>query len=141
LEHFAWWLENEEKVPATLDALSPSRIRTFLVYAREPHPTGRYGSSAPSARREARPSTVHTYFRDLRAFAHFWLAEEPLDENPLRNVKAPRVPIDQIQPLSSAQVQALVDAARRTRTPERDVAVVCYSWTRGCAPASCATSQ
>jgi hypothetical protein len=42
-----------------------------------------------------------------------------LDETPLKNVKAPRVPVDQLQPLSSEQVQALVDAARRLQLPER----------------------
>src|SRR5262245_49222102 len=28
-----WWLENEEATAATLEALTPARIRAFLVYA------------------------------------------------------------------------------------------------------------
>lgn len=67
---------------------------------------------------------MHAYFRMLRAFTNFCLAEGLLQETPLKNVKAPRVPNDQIQPLVPEQVQALVDAARRTRAPERDVAVI-----------------
>lgn len=119
-----WWLEHEEEVPTTLSAVTPTRLRAFLAYAREARPEGRWGSQAPSARREARPATVLTYYRDLRRFINFCLAEGLLDESPLRNVKPPRVPADQVQPLAADQVQALVDVARRTRTPERDVALI-----------------
>src|SRR5205823_4283173 len=49
LAHFIWWLENEERVAATLEALTPARIRAFMAYAREPNREGRYGSSSPSA--------------------------------------------------------------------------------------------
>lgn len=124
LGRLLWWLEHEEEVPVSLASITPPRLRAFLAYAREARPEGRWGSQAPSARREARPATVLTYYRDVRRFINFCLAEGLLDESPLRNVKPPRVPADQVQPLSSEQVQALVDAARRTRTPERDVALV-----------------
>jgi integrase/recombinase XerD len=67
---------------------------------------------------------VNAYFRILRAFSNFCLAEGLLEETPLKNVKAPRVPTDQIQPLSQEQLQGLVDAVRRTNAPERNVAVV-----------------
>lgn len=124
MDRFLWWLENEAEAPAALTSLTPVRIREFLAYAREPRPEGRYGSDRPSAKREARPATVHAYFRAIRAFSNFCLAEGLLEETPLKNVKAPRVPNDQIQPLSPEQVQALVDAARRTAAPERNVAVI-----------------
>lgn len=124
LERFCWWLVNEEEVSPTLDALSPARVRSFLAYLRQPAPGGRFGSAAPHVKREARPSTVFTYYRDLRAFVNFLLAEGLVEENPMRNVRAPRVPADQIQPLEPEQVQALVDAARRGRAAERDVALV-----------------
>lgn len=124
MARFCWWLENEEKVPPTLDKLSPATIRTFLSYAREPRPSGRYGSERETAKREARPATVSAYFRCLRAFSNFCIAEGLLDETPLKNVKAPRVPTDQIQPLDPEQLQSLVDAARRTASPERDVSII-----------------
>ena len=124
MARFCWWLEHEQRVPLTLGELSPATIRDFLSYAREPRPGGRYGSTRESAKREARPATVSAYFRCLRAFSNFCLAEGLLDETPLKNVKAPRVPSDQIQPLDQEQVQALLDAARRTRAPERDVAAI-----------------
>lgn len=124
MERFCWWLEHEEKVSPTLGALDPATIRAFLTYAREENPKGRFGSSRESAKREARPATISAYFRCLRAFSNFCLAEGLLDETPLKNVKAPRVPTDQVQPLDNEQLQALIDAARRTRAPERDVAVI-----------------
>lgn len=124
MERFCWWLEHEEELTPTLAALEPATIRSFLAYARDPNPQGRFGSTRASAKREARPATVNAYYRILRAFMNFCLAEGLLDETPLKNVKAPRVPTDQIQPLDAEQVQALVDAARRTKAPERDVAVI-----------------
>jgi integrase/recombinase XerD len=125
MDRFIWWLENEEECAATLDALDPIRIRSFLAYAREPRQAGRYGAAdRQSAQREARPSTVHAYYRQIRALVNFCIAEGLLSESPLRNVKAPRVPTDQVQPLNEEQVQDLLDAARRGRTPERDVAII-----------------
>jgi site-specific recombinase XerD len=124
MERFCWWLENEAALSPTIDALSPATVRTFLAYAREPHPEGRYGSSRESAKREAPPATISAYFRCLRAFANFCIAEGLLEETPLKNVKAPRVPTDQIQPFDQEQVQAVLNAARGTITPERDVSLI-----------------
>lgn len=124
LDRFMWWLENEEATTLTFDALTPNRIRLFLTYVREANPAGRFGSIRPSAKREARPATVHAYFRILRAFFNFLSEEGLLTTDPLKNVKAPRVPNDQIQPLSATQLQQLLDAARRSRAPHRNVAVI-----------------
>jgi site-specific recombinase XerD len=124
MEKLAWWLQNEVGVRALLSELSPATIRAFLSYTREERPEGRFGSAQPNARHAARPSTVQTYFGCIRAFVNFCLAEGLLTESPLANVKSPRVPKDQIQPLDPSQVQALVDAARRSRAPERDVALI-----------------
>lgn len=124
LDRFLWWLEHEAEAAPTLDSLTPDRIRDFLAYARAPRAEGRYGSGHARAKGVARPATVNRYFRELRALANFCLEEGLLKETPLRNVKAPKIPDDQIQPFSAEQVQALVDAARRGPDPDRDAAVV-----------------
>ncbi|MGV3719564.1 MAG: tyrosine-type recombinase/integrase, partial [Actinomycetota bacterium] len=124
MDRFLWWVENELQQPATRDALTPSAIRLFLAYAREARPGGRYGSDHPRAKAAARPATVNAYFRIIRAFTNFCLAEGLLKETPLKNVKAPRVPTDQIEPFTEEQVQSLLDAARRGRNPERDAALI-----------------
>src|SRR5207248_2475754 len=79
MEHLAWWLENEAEVTATLASLTPDRIREFLGYVRAAHPEGRWAPDAhgrkhASTRRPARPSTVRTYYRDVRAFCGFCAA-------------------------------------------------------------------
>src|SRR6266536_5415112 len=128
MDRFAWWLENEAEVSPTLDQLTAYHVRGFMAYLREPHAAGRFGCERdPGAKRAARPSTVATYHRDLKALVRFLLAEGLLESDPLHNVKPPRVPDDQIVPLTQEQVQALLDAARRDgrgRHPERDVALV-----------------
>lgn len=124
LDRYCWWLENEARITPTLAAVAPDVVREFLAYAREANPQGRFGCQRATAKREARPATVNAAFRILRAFVNFCLAEGLLKEDPLKNVKEPKVPKDQVQPLDGEQVQALVDAARRTKAPERDVAVI-----------------
>lgn len=121
---FGWWLMNEEEAEPSLEALSPARIRLFLTYLRQERPDGRFGSDTPNACRAARPSTVHTYYCCLRAFVNFCLAEGLIEETPLKNVKAPRVPNDQVQPFTAGQILELLSAARQSRTPERDTAII-----------------
>lgn len=121
---FIWWLENEERISPDLACLTPSLIRRFLTYVRDPHPTGRFGRNRVTSQREARPSTVNDYYRYLRAFTNWCREEGLLHHSPLKNVKAPRIPNDQLQPLSPKQCQALLDATRLTKEPERNRAII-----------------
>lgn len=124
LNRFLWWVENQEETPVDRYALTADRLRAFLAYIQEPTKTGRFGCDRASAKRAPRPATINAYYRVLRAFANFCVEEGLVGETPFRKVKEPKVPDDQVQPLTHEQVQALVDAARRTRNPERDVAVI-----------------
>jgi integrase/recombinase XerC/integrase/recombinase XerD len=71
-----------------------------------------------------RPASVSAYYRILQAFLNFCVAEGYLPATPLRRVKGPRVPLDQVRPLTSQQVQALIDSARRSRNAHRDATVI-----------------
>lgn len=124
VERFCWWLENAAEDSPTLDALNAANVRAYLTYARQGSTSGRYGSEHPGATRQARPSTVATYYRVLRALVNWSLQEGLLDDNPLKNVRQPRVPLEQVQPFEPDQVQALIDGARRGRAPQRDVALI-----------------
>jgi integrase/recombinase XerD len=119
-ERLEWWLLNEDKTGVALEDLTTARIRSLLSYCREAQSGGRFGCAHPVARRKARPSTVQTYYRDIRAFLNFCVQEGLLDENPMRNIKPPRVPCDQVQPFTAEQVQSLLDAAVKTSVPERN---------------------
>jgi integrase/recombinase XerC/integrase/recombinase XerD len=72
----------------------------------------------------ARPSTIQTYHRHLRAFLNFCVDEGTLNQSPLRNVKPPRVPVEQIQPFSPEQVQALLNATARSEEKNRNRAIL-----------------
>lgn len=121
---FIWWLENEASIEPTLEVLSPETIRRFLTYCREANPKGRFGSERVTAKRQARPATVFAYFRELRAFTRFCLQEGLLEESPLRNLKAPRVPHDPVEPFTPEQVQGLLDATAHTIAPARNRAII-----------------
>ncbi len=126
LKNFFWWLSNAEGAELTAESLTPSTIRGFLAYLREPAPDGRFGSSHPNAKKQVRPATLNRNYRDVKTFISFMDAEGLLTSDPLQNVKAPKVPKDQVQPLSNEEVGALVNATAHTSFPERNKAIVLF---------------
>lgn len=124
MARFGWWLQHEAEVDQALETVTPNLIRAFLAYTRDPNPVGRFGNNAVISQRAARPATANAYFRILRAFFNFCIAEGWLKETPLKNVKAPKIPKDQIEPFKPDQVQKLLDMARRSQAPERNVAIL-----------------
>jgi integrase/recombinase XerC/integrase/recombinase XerD len=123
LSKFSWWLHGEGHSGCLAD-LSAETIRFFLSYLRDESRTARWGSETPNTARPARPSTVDTYFRALRAFCNFAVREGLLERSPCQTVKAPRVPKDQVQPFTADQAQSLVDAAKQSSQPLRDSALI-----------------
>lgn len=124
LQRIVWWMENEQEVAPTLGNLDPGRVRSFLAYLREPRPEGRWGNGHWASKKEPRPSTLNAYFRTLRALANWLLAEGLIETSFVKNVRAPKCPKDKINPLSEEDVQKMIDAARRTRNPERNAAII-----------------
>jgi integrase/recombinase XerC/integrase/recombinase XerD len=124
MDRFVWWLQNEAELEPTIENLSPTAVRTFLTYVREPNPKGRFGQVRANTTERAKPLTVFAYFREIRAFTNFCLAEGLMDESPLANVKPPRATQEQVQPLSQEQLQGLLNVAVQTPCPERARAVV-----------------
>jgi site-specific recombinase XerD len=123
LGKFVWWLRQEERSDQ-LAELSADAIRFFLTYLRTETVGARWDSAMSNASRPARPSTVDTYYRALRAFFNFAVREGLLDVSPCQRLKPPRVPKDQVQPFTLEQAQALLDAAKRSAQPARDTAIV-----------------
>jgi integrase/recombinase XerD len=124
IERFGWWLEHEANLSPTLNHLNPATVRRFLAYVRAANPSGRFGRNHPCSRREADPNTVFGYFRELSAFSRFLLDEGLVEENPLANVKRPRVPPYLIEPFSADEVKALIEATRHTPSPLRNRVIV-----------------
>lgn len=124
LRKFCWWLEQVEHAPLNLEEITADRVRRFLAYCREAAPEGRFGSTHPNAKRAMRPSSVATFYRDLKTFTGSCTAEELWDATPMAKVRAPKVPEAQIQPFSDAQIQALLRAAADTPSPDRNRAII-----------------
>jgi site-specific recombinase XerD len=123
LAKFRWWLE-QEGLPDGLDAIDAQAIRFFLVYLRKEPAGRRWNSRVANAARPARPLTVDTYYRCLRAFFNFAVREGQIAQTPMKNVRPPRVPKDQIATFTDEQAQTLLDAAKKSDQPARNTAIV-----------------
>ncbi len=72
----------------------------------------------------ATPAGLHCEARSIRAFLNFCVDEDYLDPRIPARLKMPRVPKKVIQPFSMEQIQLLIRAAKRSSSPERDVAIL-----------------
>jgi integrase/recombinase XerC/integrase/recombinase XerD len=99
-------------------------IRQFLAYISNGHesPEGRWDN--PHCRTKVRPRTVETYFVNLRTLFRFLVEEEAIEESPLETMRPPIARRDQIQPFTRQQVEALLQAAKKSRHSLRDQAIV-----------------
>jgi site-specific recombinase XerD len=103
-----------------------AEIRAFLAYISTGHERegGRWGN--PLLKKAVRPRTVHTYYGNLRTFFRWLVAEGELLVSPMETIRAPVARADQIQPFTEQQASALLAAARRTRHPRRDEAILLF---------------
>jgi len=92
--------------------INPSFLRQYLLYLEE------YGHNAGGR---------HAAFRLIRAF-FLWYEDEVEPEgwsNPIRKVKAPKVPVEPLEPVSFETVTQMIKACpHNTFTGDRDVAIL-----------------
>jgi len=90
---------------AAIEAIDPDLVREYLLSIAAGHA----------------PSTVHRHFRVVRTLLLWYEAEDAPDgwRNPIRRVKAPRVPDAVLDPAPLATLSAYID-----RAPPRDRAVL-----------------
>jgi len=75
------------------------------------------------------PGGVHAAFQSIRVFFRWLEFEEvmaPEWKNPIRKVKAPKVPKEIINPIELRDVQALIDCCKQGDNFERDKAMFLY---------------
>jgi site-specific recombinase XerD len=73
------------------------------------------------------PGGCHAAYRAVRAFLRWWAEEVEPDNwrNPTQRVKAPKVPMEPIEPISLDDVKALLSTCKRGEfTGERDRAII-----------------
>jgi site-specific recombinase XerD len=85
-------------------------------------PGGRFGN--PQLKKPLRPISIKDYYVNFYSLFKWIVSEGYLEESPLDNLPVPKVQASQIQPLSEAQVTALLESAKKTSSPKRDTAIV-----------------
>lgn len=113
-----WFLKERR-----LRQCGPDEVRDFFDYLTTGHleEGGRFGDGE---RRPLKPATLANYFAILRAFFNRLVELDVLAESPMKKLRRPRVREDQIQPFTTEQVLALMEAARASRDPVRDEAII-----------------
>ncbi len=121
LNNFLWFLR--EKKHTECDTHT---VRAFLAYVTNGHkePGGRWGKSHLT--KPATSRTVKDYHGCLKAFFNWIVLEERLEASPLERIPTPIDRPDQIQPFTDEQVNTLLLAARSSRHPKRDEALLLF---------------
>jgi hypothetical protein len=123
---FVWFCERE-----AVTCIDANAVRRFLSYVTNAHTTaeGRFPDDPRNLQRfkPLRPASVANYFNQLRIIFNFLVDEREIAVSPMATLRPPRVPKDQKQPLSAAQLEALADAAAKSsRYPKRDRALLLF---------------
>lgn len=118
IEKLCWFLE---RVGAA--SCGTRELQEFLSYIRHGHESreGRWGN--PNLRKAPRPSTVKTYDAILRAFFAWLVDQGAVAASPL-TFKRVQASLDQLNPFEPEQVEDLLAAARSSRQPLRDTAIL-----------------
>jgi integrase/recombinase XerC/integrase/recombinase XerD len=122
MDKFLWFLREERKA----DAVGRGEVRAFMSYVATAHerPGGRWGNEQLT--RKVKPSTQATYFTILRTFFRFLVEEGAVAESPVETLRAPVVRDDQVTPFTPDQQLALLAAAKRSKHPKRDEALLLF---------------
>jgi site-specific recombinase XerD len=100
LDRFVRWATTNEV--ETIAQLTGTVIRSFLAFR---------------ADQGNKPGTLHSYFRTIRTLCLWMVREGLLSQNPVANVKAPKLSKDLLEPLTLEQIQALDKHLCNTKDP------------------------
>jgi site-specific recombinase XerD len=101
----------ESQVITRIDQLTPDIIRQYLFHLEQ---TGH------------NPGGIHAFYRTLRTFLYWWEEEYEPDnwKNPIRKVKAPRVPQEPLQPIEREDFDSLLACCDKSWHGVRDRAIL-----------------
>jgi integrase/recombinase XerD len=116
-----WFLNDRD-----FDTCSVYELRAFFAYLRTGHEDsgGRFGN--PRLTKPLQPVTIHTFHNHCRSFFKWLATEEYVQSSPMERIPPPIARPDQIQPFSEQQTDALLAAAKKSRHPRRDAAIVIF---------------
>lgn len=121
LDKLIWFAQQQE-----FEEVGLPELRAFLAYLSNGHgsESGRWGNASLKAK--AKPGTVQTYHARLRTFFEFLISEGTIDSSPMAKLLPPVNRPDQIVPFTDEQIEALQRAAKKSRHPKRDMAIVLF---------------
>lgn len=119
LGHLFWFLEQEG-----FSECSPLELKKFFCYLQEHRPEGHWGKKHLT--RPVSPCTARDYYTALSRLFNWAIQEDILTASPMKKVSPPVLRTNLKQPLRPEQVQAMLDAARRSSRPERNTAVLLF---------------
>jgi site-specific recombinase XerD len=116
LAHFQAYLDNKKIL--TIDQIKPDDIRIFLLDFQEDHSQG----------------GTHAVFRSVHAFLNWYEAEFDPDnwKNPIRNIKAPKVDENILDPVSEETIEIMLSVCRlNSEYGRRDKAIILFLYQTG----------
>ena len=121
LKNLVWFLNRRN-----LSECGVMELRQFLAYLNTGHKDagGRWGN--PQQTKPVKPRTVKDYHSCLRTLFNWIVAEGGLDVSPMARIPVPVDRPDTIQPFTEQQINALLTAARNSRHPKRDEALLLF---------------
>jgi site-specific recombinase XerD len=88
-------------------------------------------TASDGSKRKRSQSTMASFSTALRSFFSWCVETEKLDRNPMARVKRPKAPIRVPKAMGAEQCKMLIDAATKSRAPERDTLMVLLGLTMG----------
>lgn len=119
IEKFLWWCQYQR-----VTELRQQEIRKFLAYIVNAHltPEGRWGQS--HLKKEVTSRTLQSYFVNLRTLLKWLEEQQVIPQSPMTGLPQPKPVKHQVEPFSQEQVKLILETARRTTQPVRDVAII-----------------
>ena len=119
LKKLEWFL-----ITKRYDVCDTDELKHFMSYMKHGHDEvgGRWGNPRMTKPMSAR--SVATYRGHLVTFFRWVKNDEGIDKSPMDRIAATKIGRDDICPFTIDQVRALLQAAKRTRSPKRDEAIV-----------------
>jgi integrase/recombinase XerC len=116
-----WWMRF-----SNIDRCGKRELRKFFTYVATGHerPEGRWGK--PHLRNPVSDRTVQAYFVSLKNFFQWLYEEELLADSPMRGIAVPKPASKQVEPFTKEHVDALLEAARVSTLPRRNVAILLF---------------
>jgi integrase len=121
LKNLVWFLHH-----CSYATCGTAELRQFFVYLAHGHEDegGRFGNTR--LKRAVRPITHKDYWVNFKCFFNWLIEEQLIETSPMARLAKPRVPDEKVEPFTTDQVRAILEAAKRSSYPKRNEAIVLF---------------